>query len=40
VRLPGGEQTPLRRVILLQAQAIARIVRGEQEQYTGFSLNN
>jgi CRISPR-associated protein Cas1 len=40
VRLPGGEQTPLRRVILLQAQAIARIVRGEQEQYTGFGLNN
>jgi CRISPR-associated protein, Cas1 family len=40
VRLPGGEQTLLHRVILLQAQAIARIVRGEQEQYTGFSLNN
>lgn len=36
-RLPTGEQTPLRRVVLLQAQAVARIVRGEQAQYTGYT---
>ncbi len=39
VRLAGGEQTPMRRVILLQAQAMARVLRGEQERYMGFSLN-
>jgi CRISPR-associated protein Cas1 len=36
-RLPSGEQTPLRRVILLQAQALARVVRGEQERYVGYT---
>ncbi|MDW8215527.1 MAG: CRISPR-associated endonuclease Cas1, partial [Roseiflexaceae bacterium] len=40
VRLPGGEQTPMRRVILLQAQAVARVLRGEQERYTGFVLSS
>jgi CRISP-associated protein Cas1 len=35
VRLPSGEQTTLRRVLLLQAQALARVVRGEQERYVG-----
>jgi CRISPR-associated protein Cas1 len=37
VRLPTGEQTPLRRVVLLQAQAVARVVRGEQAQYVGYT---
>jgi CRISPR-associated protein Cas1 len=37
VRLPSGEQTPLRRAVLLQAQAVARVVRGEQAQYVGFT---
>jgi CRISPR-associated protein Cas1 len=37
VRLPTGEQTVLRRVVLLQAQAIARVMRAEQEQYIGFT---
>lgn len=37
VRLPNGDQTPLRRVCLLQAQAFARVVRGEQERYVGFT---
>ncbi|PDW04079.1 CRISPR-associated endonuclease Cas1 [Candidatus Viridilinea mediisalina] len=32
-RLASGEQTPMRRVVLLQAQAVARIVRGEQAEY-------
>jgi CRISPR-associated protein Cas1 len=36
VRLPTGEQTVLRRVVLLQAQALARVMRGEQERYIGF----
>lgn len=36
-RLPSGEQTPLRRVVLLQVQAVARLVRGEQERYVGFT---
>lgn len=36
-RLPTGEQTPLRRVMLLQAQAAARVVRGEQAQYVGYT---
>ncbi len=35
--LPTGEQTPLRRIILLQAQAAARVVRGEQAQYVGYT---
>lgn len=34
-RLANGDQTPMRRVILLQAQAVARIVRGEQAEYVG-----
>lgn len=37
MRLPTGEQTPLRRIILLQAQAVARVVRGEQAQYVGYT---
>ncbi len=37
VRLPTGEQTPMRRVVLLQAQAAARVVRGEQAQYVGYT---
>ncbi|NOK65509.1 MAG: CRISPR/Cas system-associated endonuclease Cas1 [Chloroflexi bacterium AL-N10] len=36
VRLPTGEQTPLRRVMVLQAQAVARVFRGEQPTYVGF----
>jgi len=36
-RLPSGEQTPLRRVIVLQAQAVARLIRGEQAIYVGYS---
>ncbi|NCC31297.1 MAG: CRISPR-associated endonuclease Cas1 [Chloroflexia bacterium] len=36
-RLPTGEQTPMRRMILLQAQAVARVVRSEQEQYRGYT---
>jgi len=36
-RLPTGEQTPMRRVVLLQAQAAARVVRGEQAQYVGYT---
>lgn len=36
-RLPTGEQTPLRRVLLLQAQAAARVMRGEQAQYVGYT---
>jgi CRISPR-associated protein Cas1 len=37
VKLASGERTPFRRVVLLQAQAVARVVRGEQAQYTGFT---
>ena len=37
VKLPSGEQTPIRRVLLLQAQALARVIRGEQERYAGFT---
>ncbi|MGQ9549760.1 MAG: CRISPR-associated endonuclease Cas1 [Roseiflexus sp.] len=37
VRLPGGEKTPMRRVILLQAQAAARVLRGEEERYVGYT---
>ena len=36
-RLPTGEQTPMRRAVLLQAQAVARVVRGEQAQYRGYT---
>ena len=36
-RLPTGEETPLRRIVLLQAQAVARVVRGEQERYVGYT---
>lgn len=36
-RLPSGEQTPMRRVVLLQVQAVARVVRGEQAQYGGYT---
>lgn len=35
--LPNREQTSLRRVILLQAQALARVLRGEQAHYRGFT---
>jgi len=37
VRLPTGEQTPMRWVVLLQVQAAARVIRGEQERYVGFT---
>ncbi len=37
VPLPSGEQTTARRVLLLQAQALARVIRGEQEAYVGFT---
>lgn len=37
VRLATGEQTPMRRVVLLQVQAAARVMRGEQERYVGFT---
>lgn len=37
VPLATGEQTTLRRVLLLQAQQAARVMRGEQEQYVGFT---
>jgi CRISP-associated protein Cas1 len=37
VPLPSGERTTMRRVLLLQAQAFARVIRGEQEQYVGYS---
>ncbi|HEY3229327.1 MAG TPA: CRISPR-associated endonuclease Cas1 [Roseiflexaceae bacterium] len=36
-RLPTGEETPMRRVLLLQAQALARVVRGEQDRYVGYT---
>ncbi|MFQ3632914.1 CRISPR-associated endonuclease Cas1 [Roseiflexus sp.] len=39
MRLPTGEQTPLRRIILLQVQTVARVLRGEQEQYAGYTPN-
>lgn len=35
--LPSGEQTTLRRMVLLQAQALARVVRGEQPRYVGYT---
>ncbi len=36
-RLADGSQTTLRRVALLQAQMVARVIRGEQQQYVGFA---
>jgi CRISPR-associated protein Cas1 len=36
-KLPSGEQTTIRRVLLLQAQAVARVIRGEQERYVGVT---
>lgn len=38
VRLPSNEQTMLRRVLLLQVQAAARVFRGDQAVYQGFAL--
>ncbi len=35
--LPSGERTTLRRVVQLQAYALARVVRGEQERYAGYT---
>lgn len=35
--LPDGTQTTLRRVVLLQAYAVARVIRGEQAQYVGYT---
>lgn len=37
-RLPSGEHTALRRVVLLQAQALARVIRGEQASFIGYTL--
>ncbi|HEU4328567.1 MAG TPA: CRISPR-associated endonuclease Cas1 [Roseiflexaceae bacterium] len=37
VPLPSGERTTLRRVVQLQAYAVARVVRGEQERYVGYT---
>lgn len=37
-QLPDGQQTPLRRIILLQVQAFTRVVRGEAAQYSGYIL--
>ena len=34
----GREQTTWRRAILLQAQAVARVIRGEQAQYVGIQV--
>lgn len=34
--LPDGTRTPWRRAILLQAQAVARVIRGEQQTYSGL----
>lgn len=36
-RLSTGEETTMRRAVLLQAQAVARVVRGEQEGYVGYT---
>jgi CRISPR-associated protein Cas1 len=36
VRLPTAERTTWRRAMLLQAQAVARVIRGEQERYVGL----
>jgi CRISPR-associated protein Cas1 len=37
VPLPTGEQTALRQALLLQARAMARVMRGEQPQYVGYT---
>jgi len=37
IKLASGETTSMRRVLLLQAQALARVVRGEQARYIGFT---
>lgn len=37
VRLLDGKQTSMRRAILLQAQAVARVMRGEQERHIGLN---
>jgi CRISPR-associated protein Cas1 len=37
VRIASGEQTELRRVVLLQVQQAARVMRGEQERYEGYT---
>lgn len=36
VTLPTGDETEMRRVITLQVQAVARVVRGEQQEYVGY----
>ncbi|NJN19112.1 MAG: CRISPR-associated endonuclease Cas1 [Oscillochloris sp.] len=36
MQLPGGERTTWRRAMELQAQAVARVIRGEQERYVGL----
>ncbi|MBA3944208.1 MAG: CRISPR-associated endonuclease Cas1 [Herpetosiphonaceae bacterium] len=38
VPVAPNEHTALRRVLQLQAQAIARVVRGEQAQYVGYTV--
>jgi CRISP-associated protein Cas1 len=37
MRLSNGEQTMLRRILLLQTQAVARVFRGQQERYSGYT---
>lgn len=37
VRVAPNEQTTRRRVLRLQAQALARVIRGEQERYTAYT---
>lgn len=36
-RLASGEETTMRRAVLLQAQAVVRVIRGEQERYVGYT---
>ncbi|MFV9507855.1 MAG: CRISPR-associated endonuclease Cas1 [Oscillochloridaceae bacterium umkhey_bin13] len=36
-RLASGEQTALRRAVLLQVQAVARVIRREQANYQGYT---
>ncbi len=38
VRMANGQHTPLRRVVLLQVQAFAQAVRGEQDVYVGYTV--
>jgi len=35
-RLAVGKHTTLRNIFLLQTQAMARVIRGEQERYVGY----